>query len=459
MLNRVSFDGEKIVLPDGMTYQILMLPPEESIDLDVLKKVEELVKAGLTVIAPRPLKATGLTNYPESDQELEEIAQKMWGEINGTTTTENSYGKGRVVWGKDVNQVLAQMNVNHDFTFYSPDPETKLDYIHRNTNEADIYFVVNRFAQKGINNFEYRDQIDLPDRFEHVECKFRVTGKVPELWDPMTGEIRKIYTWREEDGCTIIPLHFKPEGSQFIIFRDSDKNEPHISKIKKDGRCFFPGNVFEANSNPYIGIFNKAGQLYAQITQAGEYELTWSDEKKSLIKVENETGRYPIPGSWELSFDPEWGGPEKVVIDELKSWTEFTEEGIKYYSGTAVYQKKFEFSKADLMKNRAILDLGNLHELAEVHLNGKRIGNVWCSPFTLDVTDALIEGANLLKIEVVNLWPNRLILDGRLPLDNRLTKTNVTKFEAEDAEKYLRQSGLLGPVELKIIYVDELILL
>ena len=182
-------------------------------------------------------------------------------------------------------------------------------------------------------------------------------------------------------------------------------------------------------------------------------------EKKSLVKVENETGRYPIPGSWELSFDPEWGGPEKVVIDELKSWTEFTEEGIKYYAGTAVYKKEFEFSIANLKGNRVMLDLGNLHELADVRLNGEWIGNVWCSPFTLDVTDALKEGANLLKIEVVNLWPNRLILDGRLPLDNRLTKTNVNKFEAEDAEKYLRRSGLLGPVELKIIYIDELIIL
>ena len=182
-------------------------------------------------------------------------------------------------------------------------------------------------------------------------------------------------------------------------------------------------------------------------------------EKKSLVKVENETGRYPIPGSWELSFDPEWGGPEKVVIDELKSWTEFTEEGIKYYAGTAVYKKEFEFSIANLKGNRIMLDLGNLHELADVRLNGEWIGNVWCSPFTLDVTDALKEGANLLKIEVVNLWPNRLILDGRLPLDNRLTKTNVNKFEAEDAENYLRRSGLVGPVELKIIYIDELIIL
>ena len=101
-----------------------------------------------------------------------------------------------------------------------------------------------------------------------------------------------------------------------------------------------------------------------------------------------------------------------------------------------------------MRENRTILDLGNLHELATIKLNDNIVGNVWCSPFTLNVTDYLVEGTNHLEIEVVNLWSNRLILDGRLPKDERLTKTNVNKFEVEDAEKYLRKSGLTGPVKL-----------
>ena len=133
----------------------------------------------------------------------------------------------------------------------------------------------------------------------------------------MAGEIRKIRTYREEDGYTIIPLHLNPEGSQFIIFRESDKNEPHITQIVKDGKSLFPVNVFEVGSNPYIVIFKKGEELNAQVTKSGEYELTWSDGKKSLVNAEDEIVEYPILGSWELSFDPEWGGPEKVVIDEL----------------------------------------------------------------------------------------------------------------------------------------------
>jgi len=448
MLNRVSFDGEKLNLPDGMTYRILMMPPEESIDLDVLKKVEKLVKAGLTVIAPRPLKATGLTDYPQSDRVVQEIGGRMWGKIDGTKITEKKYGKGCVIWGENVNAVLARMDIKPDFKFVSNNRSTELDYIHRKTKKQDIYFVVNRHARKGFDDFKYRYLTDLPDRYEQVECKFKVTGKVPELWDPMTGEISKIYIYREDAGYTVIPLHFKPEGSLFFIFRESTKNEPHITQITKDGNPLFTGRTFENTSGPYFEIRGINGKFQAHISEPGTYELTWVDGKKSVVEVDEGTQKLQIRGSWELSFDPEWGGPEKVVVDDLKSWTEFEEEGIKYYSGTAVYRKEFELSNTSLAENKTILDLGNLHELATVMLNGNTVGNVWCPPFTLDVTDYLVEGTNHLEIEVVNLWPNRLILDGRLPKNERLTKTNVDKFEAEDAEKYLRRSGLMGPVKL-----------
>jgi len=456
MLDRVSFDGERIVLPDGMSYRILALSPEELIDLDVLNKVEKMVKEGLTVIAPRPKRATGLIGYPESDLAVKEIAGKMWGKIDGKSVTENRYGEGRVIWGEDINDVLAKMDIQPDLGFASRDPLTELDYIHRETNEQEIYFVVNKHARKGINDFEYRYLTDIPDCYEQVECRFRVSGKVPELWDPVTGEIRKIHTYREENGYTIIPLHFKPEGSQFIIFREAGKNEPHIVQINKDGLPLFPEKVFETKSRPYIEIEDKDGQLLAHIFEPGTYELTWLDGRKTVLNAEDEVKEIPIHGSWELSFDPEWGGPEKIVVDELKSWTEFEEEGIKYYSGTAVYKTEFEFSTSSMSKKRTLLDLGNLHELAIVELNGNIVGNVWCSPFTLNVTDYLAEGRNRLEVEVVNLWPNRLILDGRLPENKRLTNTNVNKFEAEDAEKYLRESGLMGPVKLKTSWVKSI---
>jgi hypothetical protein len=141
ILNRVSFDGEKIVLPDGMSYRVLVLAPEQSIDLNVLKKVESLVNAGMTVVSPRPEKVTGLTGFPESDRELKAIADRLWGKTDGKSITENRVGKGRVIWGQNINEVLAAMKVRPDFGFKSNQEKTTLDYIHRKTAKQDLYLL------------------------------------------------------------------------------------------------------------------------------------------------------------------------------------------------------------------------------------------------------------------------------------------------------------------------------
>jgi len=455
LIDNALVKDRKLILPDGINYKVLVLPNEESINLEVLRKVEKLVKDGLTLISSRPRRATGLSGYPESDKEVTEIVEKIWGKIDGKMITENSYGKGRVIWGENINIILKKMDINPDFGFTSNNDSTALDYIHRTTNDQDIYFVVNRHARKGINDFNYRNQTNLPDRYEQVECKFRVTGKNPELWDPITGEIQNIYTYREENGYTCIPLHFNPEESKFIVFRKAEKAGLHITEIKKDSRFFFPNNQFKANLHSLIEVYKENEQLYAHIIETGEYAIIWSDGRKSVVSVEGTDIEQHIQGAWELAFDTTWGGPDKVSVDELKSWTEFTNEGIKYYSGTATYFKTFSLSEKEINDKKLLLNLGNVLEMASVKINGKQMSVKWCTPFVYDITKYAIEGINNLEVEVVNMWPNRLILDGSLPQNKRLTKTNINKFESTDADKFLRKSGLIGPVHIisKAIFV------
>ena len=146
-----------------------------------------------------------------------------------------------------------------------------------------------------------------------------------------------------------------------------------------------------------------------------------------------------------------------MVVDELKSWTEFTDEGIKYYSGTATYHKSFSLSKKEIKNKKLLLDLGNVQEMASIKINDQQLAVKWSAPFVFDITKYVKAGLNSLEVEVVNMWPNRLILDGRLPEEKRLTRTNVNKFDAEDAEKYLRASGLLGPIKIRMIKVEKVI--
>ena len=154
-----------------------------------------------------------------------------------------------------------------------------------------------------------------------------------------------------------------------------------------------------------------------------------------------------IPGPWKVSFDPKWGGPESVVFERLDDWTKRPEEGIRHYSGTATYRQTFDLSETSRCENAQIyLDLGRVQNLATVRLNGNDLGVVWTPPWRVEITDAVKPTGNRLEIDVVNLWPNRLIGDAALPPEKRLTKTNVTTYKKDSP---LLESGLLGPVTLQ----------
>ena len=154
-----------------------------------------------------------------------------------------------------------------------------------------------------------------------------------------------------------------------------------------------------------------------------------------------------LAGPWRVAFDPKWGGPESAVFETLDDWSKRPEEGIRYYSGTATYRKGFDLPETLRQPGRRLyLDLGRIKHVASVRLNGKDLGVVWAAPWRVEITGAVKASDNALEIDVVNLWPNRLIGDAKLPVEKRLTKTNVQKFYR--GQYPLMESGLLGSVRL-----------
>jgi hypothetical protein len=164
-----------------------------------------------------------------------------------------------------------------------------------------------------------------------------------------------------------------------------------------------------------------------------------------------------ITGPWTVQFDPQWFYPTDglsgdqakglIVFDKLEDWTKRPEAAVRHFSGTAVYRKVFALadpSKLQNSKSKIYLDLGTVKESARVKLNGKDLGVVWCAPWRVEITGAVKPGDNALEIEVVNLWPNRLVGDGKLPVEQRRTRTNIGAPSAP------LTSGLLGPVRLLI---------
>jgi hypothetical protein len=170
-----------------------------------------------------------------------------------------------------------------------------------------------------------------------------------------------------------------------------------------------------------------------------------TDLKKGAVETN-------IAGPWKVNFPPNWGAPASVVFDKLISWTESENTGIKYFSGTAVYYNSFKLGDG-AGKKTVMLNLGDLRDVAEVFVNGKSAGILWKKPYQVDISQLVQPGINDLKIEVVNLWINRLTGDMLLDPKDRFCKTNQSYMTSEvwpggDETFRIQTAGLLGPVTL-----------
>lgn len=406
LLTRMSVKDGRIVLPDGMSYRLLYLqncvspdkeiceavsryqqlevPTEASeiMSLDVLKKLRELIMDGATVIGAPPTMSAGLDNYPYADNEVRKLASEIWGDLDGKNITERRLGKGRIIWGKTAREVLQADGIGQDFAYLNQTAEPeKFNYINRSLDDCDIYFVINRTGKQTSSQFT-----------------FRVQGKQPEIWDPVTGEMRIASSFTQHDGYTTVPLEFVPYGSYFVVF---DKT---ISTDKQ-----------------------------------GE-----GDRNFSKLEIAQD-----LSHSWEVMFDTTMGGPQKVFFEDLSNWIDRPEEGIKYYSGTATYRKSFNLSFKKGNGERIYLDLGDVKHVSSVRFNNKDLGVLWCTPWRIDITDYVKETGNFVEIDVINLWANRVIGDWKLPKEQRFTRTHdVFRFDMLRASTPLTDAGLLGPVSI-----------
>jgi hypothetical protein len=267
---------------------------------------------------------------------------------------------------------------------------------------------------------------NLAGRSGEARCVFGVAGSQPELWDPVWGTVRDLPEYEAGEGRTTVPMSFAPAQSFFVVFR----KPPAPDKA--------------------------AGKNFPGLKEAARLE-----------------------GPWDVAFDKQWGGPEKVTFAGLEDWTVRGEPGIRYYSGTAAYTKAFDLLAVNRPGlQRLFLDLGVVNSLARVVLNGHDLGVVWCAPWRVAVPEGLMKAVgNKLGIEVTNVWANRLIGDEQDVADcvwspgdqgfggflkefpdwflkkkprggrNRLTFTTWNYFTKDSP---LAPSGLLGPVRVLI---------
>lgn len=392
--NKLKTENGRLILPSGQSYKMMLLPDREDISLEVLKSLERLINDGAIVIGRKPTQSNSLKNFPLCDSEVKAIADKIWGKCDGKNILSNNYGKGTVYWGKSVQQVLNEYSISPDFEVKGIDNSHRhIDYIHQQTEKEDIYFVSNSATEE-----------------KKITCVFRVDqDKVPELWDPETGLIQRKLEYKKVPDGVSIDFIMDPLASRFVVF-----------------------------SNKTTGV-NDAGLTY-------DLQFGFSNNRGTAT-VKNET--QDISYNWNIKFNPAMGGPASYQMDSLTSWTALNNNGIKYYSGSATYEKEFSLSGEALSKGtRAFVVFDDVQEIMRVVVNDKDCGVVWTPPYKADITPYLKTGLNKITVQVINVWNNRIVGDLNSPSE-RFTNTNIrNKFKADGP---LLKSGLTGKAEILFV--------
>ncbi len=394
LLQYAKVSKGRIVLPGGASYGLLVIPASGKMspsgDLmtpEASTEILNLVKAGAKVIlCEHPLRSPGLNNYPECDKMLEGIIKELWAGAEAEEKKQSHgsmimwrVGKGHVVKGPFNGNSFDTLGIEPDFTAkdLSGSYIGDIAWTHRTAPGTDIYFISNQSNDK-----------------RTVDVSLRVSGRLPEIYDPLTGETSCARSWQIKNGRTELPVQLFPGGSVFIVLSKPARNK--------------------------------------SVDQGGN--LTEYETVKSL------------EGPWQVKFNPDFGGPvDTIHFSKLTDWSKHSNPGIKYYSGTAVYSYTFSWNNTGKGQSRIWLDLGSVANIAEVSINNICCGTAWTAPYQVEITSALRQGENNLFISVTNTWANRLTGDRLVPENERVTWTTAP-YRIMD--KPLQESGLLGPVSL-----------
>jgi hypothetical protein len=417
ILNKMQVRNGRIYLPHGQYYEVLVLPAEIKINVDVIKKLEQMVSAGAIIIGAKPMMSYGLHNSEQNDKLVQTIAGRLWGKCDSINIQENKYGKGKVVWGKQIRQVLIEKNIPPDIQVNN----AAFDFIHRKIANAEIYFV---------RNTKKEPITEL--------VTFRVNEMLPELWNAETGEVTSIPVYSSTKEKVTLLLSLAGNGSTFVVFRSaSDKSQPG-----------------KMGSNDFIRLPHDTS-VHLWYTKNAAFTTTNGDWKWGST---NYNIQLPQPirltNPWILHFEHANTGIGRDSLAELIPLNQSEKDPIKYYSGSVSYHTSFTVT-ADHLKSshRLLLDLGRIKEIAEVFVNGKNMGVSWHAPFVIDITDALKKDTNFLQVEVVNTINNRLVGDAKLPEQHRRMKSNITKLPNAWMKPFatapLLDAGLIGPVQIR----------
>jgi hypothetical protein len=535
LLHRAEMKDGRLILPGGASYSVLVLPPDDlSITPPLLRRIHDFVLDGLTVVGPPPAShSPSLQDFPDCDAQVKSLTAELWSSDDGNP---QRVGKGTATWNSSMSNVLSKLHLEPDFQFKSESSGAKLAYCHRVADNADIYFVSNQRRQFDTADCTFRVDGKLPelwhadtgviepapvwsrqDGLTTVRIQFDPAGSVfvifrqpagdtdhviaasatipaPPSVSPHELEIKHAVYGAVNGGGSMdvtAKLSELAATGQTDILAGNDVmgRDPAPNLVKQltvkytvDGKPFdvtvaenemltLPATTGHTSS-PVWRVVDEGGRPFVKTSSNGDFELRTAAGKTLKVSARDLPSPVQTVGPWDLQFPPNWGAPAEVKLDRLISWTDHPDPGVRYFSGTAVYEKDLEIPAEFFQNGREVwLDLGGVKNFAEVSLNGVPLATLWKPPFRVDLTPAAHSGTNTLRVKVTNLWPNRLIGDEQLPDDRewsgkalkawpewfldgkpsptgRLTFTTWHHWTRKDAPL---ASGLLGPVRVESV--------
>jgi hypothetical protein len=379
LLHTIRVTGPTLTSPSTVSWRAIVLPQSGRFSLSALKQIETYAHNGGTIVGNPPTSPTGMVSA-NAQAQFDALARAIWGD-SCHPGSNHRYGKGLVYCTQDAHAALEEMHILPDVMVSSSEPG-----IQSASSEANLDYVHRKVGTTDI--YFVRNGFDSAS---HREVIFRTHGASVELWDAVTGEMHRLRdTVKMPDGRIRVHLDLAAFGSAFVLF----------------------------SSEPATGISDQP------------------TKERTETLVTN--------GPWIVAFQTGRGAPGKpVTITDLKSWTEWPEVGVRYFSGTATY--KADVMAPDFTKSEhVLLHFSDVREIAHVKVNGHDAGTVWARPLTLRVDPWLKPGTNTIEIQVTNLWPNRIIGDLQLDATQRYTATNITAYHADSP---LLPSGLIGPLQ------------
>jgi hypothetical protein len=453
-------DG-RIVLSSGRTYPFLGIPHDGLLSPTDLKQIESLLEQGAVIVCAKPSGAPGLAGYPQSDEEVK--ASRLWGD-----EPVRSIGKGKLYTKGDIAVATRDFKITPILQFPGASGITGTT---RQTHNETLFFVANTTdrsnsftasfritgkrpelwdAETGSTRFapvwrekNGRTEVDLTlDSYRSIFVVFR-DSKLPA--DHLVSVVSKSSS---EGALEILKARFgTANGDRWLDVGDKLKtlashgfiqipqinpsvfgHDPAPNIVKQlELEYRLNGNVETteiAEGKPLsLGKPNAAklsltastdGSVTASASTAIRAELWFASGKREVLDLPDPAPPLTLKGPWTIALDSPVEARQNLTLSNLANLAENDTASIKYFSGTASYSTQFELSD---LKSQWILDLGKVHDLARVSLNGKDLGVLWQAPFTLDVSSALQIGRNQLEIAVTNTWHNRLVGDEQFPAD------------------------------------------